>query len=351
MLIFSPMKLLRPLPAFLSLALALASVAARAAAEYRVVATHHIGGEKWSYDYLRVDATARRIYVAHEKVIEVIDADSGKKIGTVGPTVRAHGVALAPETGHGFASSGVDDQITMFDLKTLAVLKQFKSSGSNPDAIEYDPDTKKVYAGNHGGGGVTVIDPATGDIVATIPIEGKLEGIAFDGRGQGFVNLEDKSSVAVFDTHALKPKAVWSAAPGEGGTGLACDAAHHRLFSACGNNKVAVLDSDSGKVVATPTCGEDPDGLAFDPKTGRIFTSNPDGTLTIIQQDSPDKYSPLQTVKTEPGCRTIAFDEKTGRVATAAPRFGPTPAPVKGGPRPRPPVLPDSFQVVLVGTN
>src|SRR5204863_6190593 len=128
--------------------------------------------------------------------------------------------------------------------------------------------------------------------------EGKLEALAFDGRGQGYVNIEDKSSVGVFDTRTMKPKAVWSAAPGEGGTGLACDAAHHRVFSACANNKVVVLDSDTGKVVATPASGEDPDGLVFDPKTGRIFTSNPDGTISIIQENSPDKYSLLQTVKT-----------------------------------------------------
>jgi DNA-binding beta-propeller fold protein YncE len=333
------------------LALSLALPAALAAADYQVVARYPIGGEKWSYDYLRVDSAARRIYASHEKLFEVIDADTGKKIGTIGPATRAHGVALAPDAGHGFASSGIDDQITMFDLKTLAVLKQFKSGGSNPDAIEYDSETKEVYVGNHGGGGVTVIDPVSGNIVATIPIEGKLEGLAFDGRGRGYVNLEDKSAIAVFDTHTLKLKAVWSAAPGEGGTGLACDAAHHRIFSACANHKVVVLDSDNGKVVAIPASGEDPDGLAFDPKTGRIFTSNPDGTITVIQQESPDKYSPLQTVKTEPGCKTIAFDEKTGRVATAAPKFGPAPAPVKGGSRPRPPILPDSFQVLLVGTH
>jgi DNA-binding beta-propeller fold protein YncE len=322
-----------------------------AADDYKVVAHFKIGGGNASYDYLRVDSVARRIYVAHEKRFEVIDADSGKKIGEIAPATRAHGVALAPEAGHGFASSGIDDTITMFDLKTLATIKQIKSTGSNPDAIEYDPQTKRVYAGNHGGGGITVLDPITGDIVTTIAIEGKLEGIDFDGRGQGYVNLEDKSSVAVFDTKTLKPKAVWSAAPGEGGTGLAVDAKNHRIFTACANNKVVVLDSDTGKVVATPASGEDPDGLTFDPSTGRIFTSNPDGTITIIQQTSPDTYAPLQTVTTLPGCKTIAFDAKTGRVVTCAPKFGPKPAPVKGGPKPKAPVLPDTFEVVVVGVK
>lgn len=326
-------------PAFLS----------AASADYKVVANFKIGGPPASYDYLRVDPVARRIYVAHEKRFDVIDADTGKKIGEIAPATRAHGVALAPESGHGFASSGIDDTITMFDLKTLATIKTIKSTGSNPDAIEYDPQSKRIYTGNHGGGGITVIDPVSGDIVATIAIEGKLEAIDFDGRGQGFVNVEDKSSVAVFDTKTLKPKALWSSAPGEGGTGLAVDAKNHRVFSACANNKVVVLDSDTGKVVATPASGEDPDGLVFDPSTGRIFTSNPDGTMTIIQQTSADVYASLQTVTTSPGCKTIAFDAKTGRVVTCAPKFGPKPAQVKGGPKPKAPALPDSFEVVVVG--
>jgi len=320
-----------------------------AADNYKIVARYKAGAETWSYDYLRVDAPGRRIFVAHEKCVEVINADTGEKIGRLEPMTRAHGIALDPATGHGFASSGVNDQVTMFDLKTLATIKQFKSTGSNPDSIEYDPESKHVYTGNHGGGGVTVIDPATGDIVGTIPIEGKLEGIAFDGRGQGFVNVEDKSAVAVFDTHTLKPKGLWSAAPGEGGTGLAADPTNHRLFSACANNKVVVLDSDSGKVITTVASGEDPDGLAFDPKTNRIFTSNPDGTMSVIQQDSADKYTPMETAKTEPGCKTITLDAKTGNVVTCAPKFGPVPAPVKGGPRPRAPILPGTFEVVIVG--
>ena len=325
------------------------ALAASARAEFKVVAHFPIGGDTSTYDYVRVDSVARRIYVAHQKRFEVLDADTGKKVGEIAPTSRAHGVAISTETGHGFASSGVDDLITMFDLKTLATIKQIKSSGSNPDSIEYDPDTKRVYAGNHGGGGVTVIDPATGDIVATIAVEGKLEGLGFDGRGQGFVNVEDKSAVAVFDTHTLKPKAVWSSAPGEGGTGLAVDAAHHRIFSACANNKAVVLDSDTGKVVATPAIGEDPDGLAFDPKSGNFVTSNPDGTMSVIHEDSPDKYSAVQTVTTMVGAKTIGFDEKTGRFLSCAPKYGPKPPPVKGGAAPKAPILAGTFEVIVVG--
>ena len=317
--------------------------------DYKVVARFKIGGDTAYYDYLRVDPSARRLYVSNGKRFDVLDADSGQKIGEVGPATRAHGIAIASAAGHGFASSGIDDLITMFDLKTFVTLRQIKSTGSNPDAIEFDPESNRIYAGNHGGGGITVIDPASGEIIGTIMVEGKLEGIDFDGRGQGYVNVEDKSAVAVFDTKTLKTKALWSAAPGEGGTGLAIDSLHHRLFSACANNKVVVLDSDSGKLITTVVSGEDPDGLVFDPTTSRIFTSNPDGTITIIQQDTPDKYTPRQTVKTEVGCKTIALDTKTGRVVTSAPQFGPKPAPVKGGPKPKAPVVPNSFQVVVIG--
>lgn len=327
----------------------LATAAVAASSDYRVIAHYRIGGDTSGFDYLRVDPAARRLYIAHEKRVEVLDADSGKKLGEIGPVRRAHGIAVVPELNRGFATSGVDDQITMFDLKTLAPLKRIKSTGSNPDAIEYDPESKRIYAGNHGSGEITVIDPATGEVTATIVLGGKLEGIAFDGRGQGYAIAEDKSAVHVFDTQTMKAKATWSFGPGEGGTGLAIDAMNHRLFASCANNKAVVLDSDSGKLVATPAIGDDPDGLAFDPKTHRIFTSNVDGTITVIQQESADKYAVLQTVKTAPGCRTIAFDAKTGNVVTCAPQYGPKPAPVAGGPRPRAPILAGTFEAIVVG--
>jgi DNA-binding beta-propeller fold protein YncE len=339
------MKFLLP-PLF---ALSLATAAVAATAEYKIVARYKIDGDAGSYDYVRVDPVARRLYVAHEKRVDVLDADTGKRIGVVGPAMRAHGIALVPELNHGFATSGVDDQITMFDLKTLATLKQTKSTGSNPDAIEYDPESKHIFVGNHGSGEIVAIDPASGEIVATLKLGGALEGIAFDGRGQGYVIAEDKSSVHVFDTHTLKAKATWSLAPGEGGTGLAVDPATHRLFAACANNKAVVLDSDSGKVVATPVIGGDPDGLTFDPKNHRIFTSNVDGSMTIIQQDSPDKYTVLQNVKTPLGSKTITFDAKTGNVVTCTQQFGPRPARVPGGPAPRAPIVPGTFEAIVIG--
>ncbi len=321
-----------------------------ASTDYRIVARYAIGGEG-GYDYLRVDAAARRLYVTHQNRVEVLDADTGHKVGEIGGLARAHGVAISPETGHGFATSGTDSEIAMFDAKSLAVIKRIKSTGSNPDAIEYDASTRRVYVANHGSGDITVLDPASGEVVGTVKFgEGKLEGIGFDGRGNGFVNAEDKSAVFVFDLKTLQPKAKWSSAPGEGGTGLAVDAVHHRVFSACANNKVVVLDSDSGKVVATPAIGGDPDGIAFEPATRRIFSPNNDGTLTILQENAPDDYRVLQTVATQAGCRTIALDEKTGRVVTCAPKYGPKPAATNGKAK-RAPVLPGTFEAIIIGVK
>lgn len=321
------------------------------AAEYKVISHYKIGGDNSRYDYITIDADSRRAYVAHEKKFEILNADTGEKLGELGPVTKAHGVALVPASGHGFASSGIDDVIIMFDLKSNEQIKRLKSSGSNPDSIQYDPETKKVYAANHGDtGDVTVIDPETGDIVGTAKIGGKtLEGICFDGKGRAFVNDEERSAVQVFDTHTLKPIATWSSAPGEGGTGIAYDAANHRIFTACANFKMVVLDSDSGKVVTTVPIGEDPDGLTFDPKTKRVFTSNFDGTVTVIQQNGPDKYTVLANVPTGLGYKTIGLDAKTGNVWTSGAKMGPKPARVKGGPAPKAPIIPGTFEVLVIG--
>src|SRR5258708_2513469 len=260
-----------------SLALLSAAACVQASAEYKIVAHYPIGGDTSRYDYLRVDVANRHLFISHDKRFEVLDVDTGKKLGEIAPTSRAHGVAVATEFNHGFATSGNDNALVMFDLKTLKTIKVIKSTGTNPDSVEYDTDTKRIYAVNGSSGNVTAFDPATGAVVGTVALDnGKLEQIGFDGRGHAYVNNEVKSCVHVFDTHTMKSIGTWSLAPGEGGTGLAVDGAHHRLFATCGNNKLVVLDSDTGKVVATPAIGEDSDGVAFDPSTGRIFTSNAD---------------------------------------------------------------------------
>jgi YVTN family beta-propeller protein len=318
------------------------------AADFRVLAHYPIGGEV-RYDYLRVDPAMRRLYVSHGTKVEVLDADTGAKVGEVGPMKGIHGIAIVPGLRRGFITAGSDRTVVMFDLDSLKIAKVITGFGLKPDAIEYDPLTQMVYVANGASGGVTVVDPAKGEVAATIPITGKLEGLAFDGRGRLFVNTEDRSVIQVIDTHTLKPVASWPIAPVEGGTGLAIDTAHHRLFSAGGNKLLAVVDSDTGAVVATPAIGEDPDGDAFDARSGLIFTSNMVGTVTVLHEDTPNSYSPLQTVPTAFGARTISLDANTGRVFLSTGKFGDVQPATADNPRPRRQGVPGSFEVLVVG--
>jgi YVTN family beta-propeller protein len=260
-----------------------------------------------------------------------------------------HGIAIVPGLRRGFITAGADRTVVVFDVDSLKILKVIGGLGMKPDAVEYDPESKMIYVANGQSGGVTVIDPVKAEIAATVPIEGKLEGLAFDGKGRLFVNTEDKSEIQVVDTHTLKPLATWPIAPVEGGTGLAIDMVHHRLFSAGGNGKLAVVDSESGAVVATPEIGEDPDGDAFDAAAGLIYTSSVGGTISVLHEDAPDAYSLVQTVTTAFGARTITLDAKTGRVFVATGKFGDAPAPTADNPHPRRPGVPGSFEVLVVG--
>ena len=343
--------------AFVSLAAfaAFATPALRAAPApaFSITARFPVQTDATSYDYLRADPAARRLYLTLNKTVAVLDLDTGKQVGELTGLSRAHGVAISPDTAHGFATSGQDNKILMFDTKTLATIKTIDSTGSGPDGIEYDPATKRIYVANHGSGQVTVIDPADGSVAGTVDFgEGALEGIAFDGRGHGFVNAENKSAVYVFDLATLKPLAKWPVAPAEGGTGLACDPATHRLFSACANNKMAVLDSDTGKLIATPPINDDPDSIAYDPAAKRIYVPCVEGNLNIFQAQDPNTITPLATVATKRGCRAVTLDAKTNNALTYAPDFGPAPAPVKGAPkRPRPALKPGTFEVLVIGTK
>jgi YVTN family beta-propeller protein len=331
-----------------AVALSLAGAPLARADDYRVLARFPVGGEV-RYDYLRVDPAARRLYVSHGDKVDVLDADTGARIGEISPMKGVHGIAIAAESGHGFITSGGDRTVVMFDLATLRVLKVIGGLGMKPDAVEFDPQTRRIYVANGQSGGITVIDPEKGEVAATVPLEGKLEGIAFDGRGRLFVNTEDRSLIQVIDTATLKPVASWPIAPVEGGTGLAIDAAHHRLFSAGGNGKLAVVDSDTGAVVATPAIGDDPDGDAFDASRSLIYTSNMPGTVSVIREDGPDAFSAVATVATAFGARTITLDPRTGRIFLCTGAFGDAPPPSADNPHPRRPGVPGSFGVLVVG--
>ena len=340
------------MPRLLCLFLVLLSLsAAGRAADYQVIARYPVGGDASRWDYLRVDPATRYLYVAHFTRFEVLDADTGRKIGEIAPASRAHGVVIVPGLNRGFATSGNDNAVIMFDSRTLKTLGVIKTTGTNPDAVQYDAaDTRKVYVVNGSSGNVTVIDPVTATVMGSVVLSGgKLEQICFDGHGRAFVNNEEKSCVHVFDTHTLRALGTWSAAPGEGGTGLDIDPVHHRLFSACGNDRLVVWDSDTGRIVATPAIGEDADGVVFDPASGCLFTSNADSTMTVLHEDSPDRYSKVQTVATGVGAKQIALDAGTGRIFLPTGRFGPKPAPTAKVPNPLAPVIPGSFAILVVG--
>ncbi len=325
-----------------------ASTCAAADADLRVLAHYPVGGEV-RYDYLRADSASRRLYVSHGTQVDVLELDTGKRVGSIAPTKGVHGIAIVPALGRGFITCGGDRTVVEFDTGTLQVVKVIAGLGVKPDAIEYDPETQRVYVANGTSGGISVIDPSKGELVATVPIEGKLEGLVFDGKGRLFVNTEDKSEIQVVDTHTLKAVATWPLAPVEGGTGLAIDTAHGRLFSSGGNGMLAVVDSTSGKLVATPAIGEDPDGDGFDAARGLIFTSSVEGTLSVLHEDAPDRYSLVQTVPTAYGARTMTIDEKTGRVFVSTGKFLPAPAPTADQPHPRRKGEAGSFEVLVIG--
>jgi DNA-binding beta-propeller fold protein YncE len=314
---------------------------------YHVVKKLPIGGEG-GWDYLTVDSAARRLYVSRATRVMVFDADSGAQVGEIPNTEGVHGIAIASELGRGFTSNGRSSTITIFDLKTLKVIDQVKSTGENPDAILYDGASRRVFAFNGRTNNATALDAATGQVAGTIPLGGKPEFATSDGQGRVFVNLEDKSAIAVIDSKKLSVEKQWPLAPCEEPSGMAIDRAHKRLFAGCGNKMMAVVDFGSGKVTATVPIGEGVDANGFDPGTGLAFSSNGDGTLTVAQGDGHDKYSVVQTVQTQRRARTMALDEKTHTVFLPAADFGPSPSPTTETPRPRPSMVPGSFVIVVV---
>jgi DNA-binding beta-propeller fold protein YncE len=319
---------------------------AAAAPAYHMMKKIGVGGEG-GWDYLAVDSQARRLYVTHSDRVVVVDVDNGSKLGEIGNTPGVHGVALAPKLGRGFTSNGRENSVTIFDLKSLKELGRVKV-GTGPDAILFDPATRRVFTMNGRGGDATAIEAASGQVAGTIPLGGRPEFAVADGKGELFVNLEDKSELLALDARKLTVLHRWPLAPGEEPSGLAMDRAHRRLFSVCGNEKMVILDADSGHIVATPTIGRGPDACIFDSKRGLAFSSNGrDGTLTMIREESPDRFSEVAAVPTQTGARTMALDEKTGRVFLATAEFAPQSTGAEA-PRRRA-IVPGSFTILVVG--
>lgn len=313
---------------------------------FHVLNQYKVGGEG-GWDYLVVDQQSRRLFVTRQTHVMVLDADTGEVVGDMPGVQGVHGVALAPELGRGFTSNGRANTATIFDLATLKTISTVKV-GENPDAILFDPYTKLVFTFNGRSHDATAFDPQSGDVKGTIPLEGKPEFAVSDGKGQIFVNIEDTSEVVRIDTKEMKVTARWSLAPGEEPSGLALDAKNRRLFSVCDNEKMVVLDADSGDVITTLPIGKNVDAAAFDPETGDVFSSNGDGTLTVIHEAEPAKFTVIQTLTTQRGARTMALDLKTHNVYLAAAEFE-TPATDAPAGRQRPTALPGSFTIMVVG--
>jgi DNA-binding beta-propeller fold protein YncE len=324
-------------------ALLLTSAGASVGAEpkapgYHIVKKIALGGEG-GWDYLTLDGEGRRLYIARANRVMVLDVDKGTLVGEVPNTPGIHGVALVPKRGLGFTSNGRDATVTVFDLKTLKERKRIKV-GKRPDAILYDPASDQVFTFNAGGGDATAINAKTETVAGTIKLGGKPEFAVADGKGHVYVNLENKHEILALDAQKLTVLHRWPVAPGKEPTGLAMDRARRRLFATCHNQKMVVLDADTGRVLATPPIGKGTDAAIFDPDTGLAFSSNGDGTLTVVRESSPGKFEVAETVKTQAGARTMALDPKTQRIFLAT---------AKAIPNQRRRFEPNSFVILVVG--
>ncbi len=314
---------------------------------YAVVEHLAIGGEG-GWDYLLAYPASHRLFVSRSSHVAVVDTKTGKQIGDLPKTEGVHGIALAPDLGKGFTSNGRAGTVTVFDLTTLQASGEIKVTGQNPDAILFEPVSKRVFTFNGRTADATAIDAATGKVAGTIPLGGKPEFAASDPSGKVYVNIEDKAELVALDARTLAVEKRWPVAPCQSPTGLAIDIKTHRLFVGCGNKIMAVVSADDGKIVTTLPTGEGTDGVAFDPGPGLVFVSNGEGTLTIIHEESPSVFKVVQDLKTERGARTVAVDEATHRVYLPTARFGPAPLATAERPHPRPAAIPGSFEVVVV---
>jgi DNA-binding beta-propeller fold protein YncE len=329
----------------LALILAAAAVAAIPAAaqkSFKLADRVKLGGEG-GWDYLVYDEDAKRLFITRGTHVMVVDAKTLKATGDITGLSGIHGVALAPELGRGFITSGGDDMLAIFDLKTLKVLDKVKVGG-RPDAVLYDASAKRVYTFNAKTQDSTVVDAATGKIVGTVPLGGKPETGVADGKGNVYVNIEDRSEIVRIDTAKLKVAEHYPMAGCDEPSALAIDVAHRRLFAGCASKIVAVVNPDAGKLVTTVDICGGVDAGAFNPKTQQIFISCGDGVLTVIHEDGPDKYSVLQNVPTAKGARTMALDPASNTVYTVTAQFDPTPPP----PGQRRKLIPDTFELLVV---
>ncbi len=323
----------------------------RAAPSYHLLKEIPVGGEG-GWDYLSVDSANHRLYVSHATKVVVIDTGADKVVGEVADTPGVHGFVAAPELGRGFSSNGRENKASIVDLKTLQTLSKV-ATGENPDAILFEPGRSEVYTFDGRGKTATVFEGATGKVVATIPVGGKPEFAQADPAvGRVYCNIEDLNEVIAIDTKTHVIVNHWPIAPGEEASGMDIDLAHHRLVIGCSNAKMVIMDSATGKVVASLDAGKGIDAASFDPGTQLAFVSAGDGTVTIAHEDTPDKFTVVQTLATERGARTMTLDPATHKIYLAAAQYeAPAPAPAGGGRPPRPKMIAGSFKILVYGMD
>ena len=329
-------------------AVAHAQATTPAAGPFHIVNDWKIGGDG-GWDYLSVDPQSKLLYVTRGSHVIAIDTNAGKQVADIAGLHGTHAVVFSSDGIHGYITDGGANQVAEFNRQTNTIEKTIPV-GTGPDAAVFEPVTKTVWAFNGRSHDVSVIDTATNAVVATVALPGRPEFPVTDGNGFVYDNIEDKSEIVSIDARTHTLTATWPVAPCESPSGLAIDRAHHRLFAVCDGGKMAVVDAETGKVVATPAIGDGPDAARFSATGQFAFSSNgQSGTLTVVHEDDPDHYTVVQNLTTKRGARTLAMDPDGSRIYVVTAEFGPRPAPTADNPRARPPLIPGSFEVIVIG--
>ncbi|WP_038492765.1 YncE family protein [Collimonas arenae] len=315
---------------------------------YKIVSRFPLAGEE-GWDYLSIDSQRGRLFVSRSDHVQVVDTKSGKVLANIADTAGVHGVAIAQDLNLGFTSNGRADALTVFELDSLRTVDVIKPTGTGPDSILYYPPLQRIYSFNNHGQSITVVDAVKRKVIETIAAGGHPEFAVSDSQGHIFFNVEDKNEIGVIDAQSSKIVKRWSVAPCDEPSGLAIDDKHHRLFSVCSNQKMVVLDSMTGKVVATVAIGDKPDAAAFDADSGLVFVSNGGGTLTVVHEDGPDQYTVKNNLPTQKSARTMALDPNSHQVYLVTGQFGPPPPATAVTPHPRAPLLPNTVNVLVAG--
>ncbi len=328
-------------------ALLLLTTPAQASGQYRIAHEVSLPGDE-GWDYLTFEEGGHRLFIAHGTRVQVVDTDKLALAGEIADTPGVHGIALAAELGRGYVSAGRSGVIVVFDLKTLARLKEIKTTGENPDAILYDAASQRVFTFNGRGRNATAVDARTNEVIGTIALDAKPEFAVSDGKGRIYVNLEDKNSLAVIDPQKLSVTSLWPISGCQEPSGLAIDAARQHLFPVCANKVMAVMDAASGHVLGTAPIGAGVDAAAFDPGSGLAFASCGEGTLTVVRRSASGAPQVAQSLPTRRGARTVALDARTHRIYLVTADFGAAPAATPQQPHPRPAILPGSFRLLVL---